>query len=251
METAIRKPFQGVFNIVKFNWHFYLLAAAFICAVFAVSVFLKPILFWVCVLAISATLVSTVVSLAVSYYVYDYSGLYNFTWLNELTKQNPQAIVNIHSGLDEASGILKKYFPNANLQVFDFYDPKKHTEISIVRAREAYPPYPDTVTINTEVLPLALKSTDMIFNILALHEIRNREERISFLKQQGAALTKDGYCVVMEHLRDVPNFLAYSIGSFHFFSKAEWIQNFSEAGFAIEKTFKVTPFISVFILKIR
>lgn len=249
METAIRKPFQGVLNIVKFNWHFYLIAAAFVCAVLAVAVFLKPILFWVCVLAISAALVSTVVSLAVSYYVYDYSGLYNFKWLNELTKQNPQSIVNIHSGLDETSGTLAKHFPDAKLSVFDFYDPKKHTEISIVRAREAYPPYPATITINTESLPLAPRSTDIIFNILALHEIRNRDERISFLKQQRSAISEDGYCVVMEHLRDVPNFLAYSIGAFHFHSKKEWMQNFSQAGFRIGKSFKVTPFISVFILK--
>src|SRR5690349_15000148 len=173
METTIRKPFQGVFNIVKFNWHFYLMAAAFVCAVFAVSVFLKPILFWICVAAVSAALVSTVISLVVSYYVYDYSGLYNFSWLNELTKQTPQSIANIHAGLDETSGILKKHFPDANLYVFDFYDPKKHTEISIVRAREAYPPYPNTITINTEELPLAPLSTDIIFNILALHEIRD------------------------------------------------------------------------------
>lgn len=96
---------------------------------------------------------------------------------------------------------------------------------------------------------MAANSTDIIFNIFALHEVRDRNERINFLKQQAASLEHDGRVVVVEHLRDMPNFLAYNIGFLHFFSQREWINNFLRAGLGIEKKFKSTPFITVFILK--
>jgi hypothetical protein len=88
-----------------------------------------------------------------------------------------------------------------------------------------------------------------VFNIFALHEVRNRDERINFLKEQVAVLRKEGQVVIVEHLRDVPNFLAYNIGFFHFLSGTEWNHNFLQAGLFIVKRFKITPFINVFILR--
>jgi hypothetical protein len=58
-----------------------------------------------------------------------------------------------------------------------------------------------------------------------------------------------GKVVVVEHLRDVPNFLAYNIGFFHFLSEKEWSDNFCQAGFNVDVKFKITPFITVFILR--
>lgn len=144
--------------------------------------------------------------------------------------------------------IFIQRYPQADLKVFDFYDPKKHTELSIKRARKAYEPYPNTEKINTDFIPLAENSTDVVFNIFSLHEIRNREERINFLKRQHRFLKEDGRCIIVEHLRDLPNFIAYNIGFFHFFSPHEWKNNFLMAGFEIRSVINVTPFVSVFIL---
>jgi ubiquinone/menaquinone biosynthesis C-methylase UbiE len=135
--------------------------------------------------------------------------------------------------------------------VFDFYDPARHTEISIERARKASPPYNGTIKITTSELPLAGNSIDMIFNIFALHEVRDRDERIHFLKEHVRTLRDDGKVVVVEHLRDVPNFLAYNIGFFHFVSEKEWSANFQQAGLHICSKSKITPFITVFILSKR
>jgi SAM-dependent methyltransferase len=144
--------------------------------------------------------------------------------------------------------IFRQRYPHADLKVFDFYDPKKHTEVSIKRARKAYEPYPNTKNINTDFIPLAENSTDVVFNIFSLHEVRNREERINFLKRQHRSLKDDGRCIIVEHLRDLPNFIAYNIGFFHFLSPHEWKNNFLMAGFEIGSVIKVTPFVSVFIL---
>jgi hypothetical protein len=169
--------------------------------------------------------------------------------LRQVNKGKAQNIVNIHAGFDETSTVIRKTFPESSLLVLDFYDPFKHTEISIERARKAYPSFEGTVKITTSKLSIATAFVDVIFNIFALHEVRDRAERIHFLKQQAAALGNEGAVVVIEHLRDIPNFLAYNIGFFHFFSAGEWTSNFHHAGLFIERKFTITPFIMVFILR--
>ncbi|MBT1696060.1 methyltransferase [Fulvivirgaceae bacterium PWU4] len=248
MEAVVRKPYQGVLNIVRFNWHFYVIAGAIILALLATGVFADKISFWIIISLAAGILMSVAVSLSVSYYIYDLSHLYDLSWLKGVTLKKPQTVINIHAGFDETSATLQKIFNEATLHVYDFYDPDKHTEISIERARKAYPSFPRTRKVMTDRLPTADESADLIFNIFALHEIRSRAERIGFLKAQAATLKDGGTCIVVEHLRDVPNFLAYNIGFLHFFSQKEWKANFLQAGFTIESKFHVTPFVSIFIL---
>jgi hypothetical protein len=249
MEATIRRPFQGVTNIIRFNWHFYAVAITLIALLSFSHFFLLKEYFAGVNLLAALIFCSTAISLLVSYYVYDYSNLYDFEWLNSLKIKNKNVIANIHAGFDETSIIIKNFFPDSRLNVFDFYNPKNHTEISIERARNAYPPYPGTQVISTSSVPLENNSTDLIFTIFSIHEIRQRKERIEFLNQLNEKLKPDGACIIVEHLRDLPNFIAYNVGFLHFYSRFEWQNNFDEAGFVIEQEIKVTPFVSVFILK--
>ncbi|MEJ1242214.1 methyltransferase domain-containing protein [Chryseolinea sp. T2] len=248
METAVRTPYQGVINIIRFNWHFYVIAGISVLLILMASVWAGDIMFWFLAVLAFCIITSTCVSLLVSYYVYDRSGLYEFDWLHRFGKNEIQTIVNVHAGFDETSWILTKNFPSAQLRVFDFYDPSKHTEVSIERARKAYPPYDGTVKILTSQLPLPDESVSLLFNIFALHEVRNPDERTRFLQEQVRALRHDGKVVVVEHLRDVVNFLAYNIGFLHFLSEKEWTRNFKQAGLCVDSRFNITPFIHVFIL---
>jgi hypothetical protein len=249
MEAVVRKPFQGVTNIIRFNWHFYIIACLLVLFLFASLWFLPADLYWLVNSAALIICFTTLFSLLVSYYVYDHSGLYNLHWLNELNITPGKSIINIHAGFDETSGILTNRYPHADITVFDFYDPQKHTEISIERARKAYAPYSAAIKISTAHIPLNESSADLIFNIFAVHEIRNKQERVNFLRKQAEVLRTGGKCIVVEHLRDIPNFFAYNIGFLHFYSVREWNSNFSLAGFSVEKTKKITPFVTVFILK--
>jgi hypothetical protein len=135
------------------------------------------------------------------------------------------------------------------LRVFDFYDPLKHTEISIERARNAYPPFPGTEKIDTSAVPLHANSADLILLILSAHEIRNHKERSDFFKQLNGALSDHGRIVVVEHQRDLPNFMAYTIGFFHFLSGRIWKETFVRAHLVLDEKKKITPFLSIFILK--
>jgi SAM-dependent methyltransferase len=248
MDTSVRRPFQGVTNIVKFNWHFYLSALACMLFLLAITTMLPDRLTSIVQTIAILVPLPVLISLGVSYYVYDYSGLYDFKWLTTLPIGPGARIVNINAGFDETSALLRQRYSLVDLTVFDFYDAEKHTEISIERARRAYKPYPDTQKITTGHIPVEHGSVDVIFNFFSLHEIRNRHERIGFLAQQYIALKPGGRCVVVEHLRDATNFIAYTIGFLHFFSRQEWHSNFISAGFHTEQVMKVTPFVSVLVL---
>ncbi len=247
--ASLRKPFQGVTNIVRFNWHFYVLALATVGVLFFLGFFFQNSFAWMAFAIAIVIAVVTLVSLSVSCYIYDFSGLYNFKWMNSFTFEKANSIVNIHAGFDESSGILHRKFPQSKLTVLDFYDPEKHTEVSIKRARKAYPPYPGTQQITTTTIPLEDQSADSVFLIFAAHEIRDPKERELFFKELRRIVAINGKVVVAEHLRDVPNFMAYTVGFFHFYSKASWKKLFKTSGFRISSEFKCTPFITTFILE--
>lgn len=243
---AMRKPFQGIGNIIRFNWHYYVLSALVIVALVLISDYLPKAFRNVANVSIFLIILVNLISLLVSFYIYDHSSLYKFNWLDNV--QIGRKIVNINAGFDETSHLLKTRYPNADLTVLDFYNPIKHTEVSIRRARKAYSPFPNTLQTSTTQLPLPDKSVENIFTILSAHEIRNDLERVAFFKELNRVLTVEGQVIVTEHLRDTANFIAYNIGFLHFHSKRIWMQTFSKAGFKVSNEIKITPFISTFIL---
>jgi SAM-dependent methyltransferase len=196
-----------------------------------------------------AGFVPILISTLVSWYVYDLSGFYHLKWIHIPVDNKPGTILNIHAGFDETSTLIREKFPDTKMSVYDFYDPEKHTEISIERARRAYPAYAGTRQINTNYIPEADESIDFIFLIFAAHEIRNDEERIRFFKELNRVLKKDGTLQVVEHLRNLPNFLAYTIGSLHFLSSVSWHETFAASGFAIKETTSINPFVKYYILQ--
>lgn len=248
MET-VRTPFQGLRNIIRFNRHFYLFSLGGLFVMLCLSVYF-PGTTGYCFLLFGVLSAGVIlISLGISFYIYDRSGLYRLDWLNNVEIPPTGNLVNIHAGFDETSGLLKQKFGNASWTVFDFYDPLVHTEISIKRARKAYPAFPGTYKTSTSHLPVRDQTIDIVFILFSAHEIRNTSERSAFFKEIHRILKPSGQVVLMEHLRDTANFLAYNIGSFHFFSQASWKQTFREAHFSIGMKIKYTPFISTFILQ--
>ena len=242
-----RRKFQGVLNILSFNRHFYVIGLSVLALIIVSHILFKwnDILFWI---IIASFVYGFVMPLIVSAYVYDFSGYYHFNWLKKyFTNSNePLQILNINAGFDETSFSIQHHFPNATINVFDFYNPKQHTEPAIVRARKVSMFFPNTQIIKTNHIPLPDKSIDVIFLLSAAHEIRNAEEKIQFLKECHRVCKSTGQVIMVEHLRDFPNFLAFSIGFTHFFSRAVWKNSFLSAEFKSFEETKFTPFMSIF-----
>jgi SAM-dependent methyltransferase len=242
-----RRQFQGVLNILSFNRHFYFFGLAVLAVLVASRLLIEwsDTAFW---LIIAAFLYGLIMPLIVSAYVYDFSGYYKFDWLKEIFTGDkaPELIVNINAGFDETSFIIKNKFPESDLKVFDFYNAKQHTEAAIIRARKVSLVYPDTQQISSDLIPLKDHTVDIVFLLSAVHEIRSDEEKARFLKECYRLCKPGAKIVMVEHLRDFPNFLAFSVGFTHFFSRSTWKKAFNRAGFSSFKETKFTPFMSVF-----
>jgi SAM-dependent methyltransferase len=242
-----RRKLQGVLNILSFNRHFYVFGLAVLTVLFASRWLIEwpDTVFW---LVIIAFLYGLLMPLIVSAYVYDFSGFYKFNWLKNLIKDDRGAklIVNINAGFDETSFIIKNKFPHSDLKVFDFYNAKQHTEPAIKRARKVSLVFPNTQQIASSSIPLKDNTVDIVFLLSAVHEIRSHEEKVQFLKECNRLCKPDGKVIMVEHLRDFPNFLAFSVGFTHFFSRSTWKNAFKSAGFSSFQETKFTPFMSIF-----
>ncbi|MFV0566419.1 MAG: methyltransferase [Flavobacteriaceae bacterium] len=239
-----RKPFQGITNIVRFNWHFYLMAFVVITVLLLFKNHFSPQTQTILSIVIGIAIFALLVSLCVSFYIYDLSGLYQLKWIKNL---NGKKTLNINAGFDETSAIITAKFPKTDLTICDFYNPKKHTEISIKRARRAYPPHPKTIFVTTDKLPFSDNFFNTALVILSAHEIRSKNEKVYFFRELGRITKKQIY--VTEHLLDFSNFMAYSLGAFHFYSRKSWIKSFEQAHLTITNEIKTTPFITTFVLK--
>ncbi|WP_332452738.1 class I SAM-dependent methyltransferase [Chryseobacterium aquaticum] len=245
-----RKKFQGVLNILSFNRHFYIFGIAVLALIIISHQIFKwsDILYWIIIISF---LYGLMMPLLVSAYVYDFSGYYNFKWLKKckIDESEVKQILNINAGFDETSFIIKNNFPNADLNVFDFYDAERHTEPAIIRARKVSMVYHNTQQMKSNSMEMSDHSVDLIFLLSAVHEIRLNEEKIQFLKECHRVCKPNGKVIMVEHLRDLPNFFAFSVGFTHFFSKKIWKNAFKNSGFTTFEEVKFTPFMSIFICK--
>lgn len=238
-----RRKFQGVLNILSFNRHFYSIGLGVLGALLLVHALAEgpAFIFW---LILAAFMYGLFMPLLVSAYVYDFSGYYHLHWLKELVRE-PGDIKYI-AGFDETSFLIKNKFPTSEIRVFDFYNAKQHTEPAIVRARRVSLVYPNTQSIPSHSIPLTDHTVDIVFLLSAAHEIRSHEEKIQFLSECHRICKPGGQVIMVEHLRDFPNFLAFSVGFTHFFSRSVWRNAFGRAGFTSFQETKFTPFMSIF-----
>ena len=83
---------------------------------------------------------------------------------------------------------------------------------------------------------------------MSLHEMRDAQQRQQMLMALAEGLAPSGRVVVVEHLRDLPNAVAFSVGFAHFLSRSSWQRDFDASGLALLEEKKVTPSVRQFVL---
>jgi hypothetical protein len=248
--NLIRNKYAGVLSILRYNWHFY---AASLCVLAGIGVLLSFRLLprtGVAVLIGAATLTAfwSVSSLLVSYYVYDYRGVTRWSWIPGILSFPPQRWLNVHAGLDESTLILMQFFPNTRHMVVDIYDPQELTELSIARARRLHPSAEPALAGKLDALPLYDRDCDTLFLLFAAHEIRQSARRTVFFLESARVLASLGQLLLVEHMRDWNNFVAFGPGFLHFHSRDEWHRLARDAGLTVEREGRVTPFVRWFLM---
>jgi hypothetical protein len=270
-EASGRGPFQGVANIVRFNAPVYGAAAAVCVLGLLTFVFASPLVEALGGVAgplderVSAVRVArmlgasaalgalwlTASALLASYLTYDRSGLYTWACLDPHLPTPLCRLAHVHTGLDESSPSLRMRFPHAELHVFDASAPEAQPEPSIARARRLVPLDPGTVAVGLGALPLPEGSVDLLLLLMAAHEVRDAAARARWLATLSLSLRPGGRLIVVEHLRDLPNALAFHVGVLHFFSRRAWHRTFAEAGLTRVFEGQATPWLALFVLERR
>lgn len=251
--VSLRQPYQGVLQILEFNWRFYAITVACAAVTLCAVPFLAPLLRAAILLGLSPVLFWLAASLLVSHYVYDRYPLYDLSWIACALAQPPARWINIHCGLDETSTLLEQVFPHAAGEIVDIFDPLIMTEASIHRARHVtrqtgHCTLPETHAPH-RALPFRAGSFNAAFCIFAAHELRRHKQRVELFSELARILAPDGELILMEHSRDWRNFLAFGPGFLHFFSPRAWRSAIAEAGFVVQREFSRTTFVRVYHLR--
>ncbi|MCW1921093.1 class I SAM-dependent methyltransferase [Luteolibacter arcticus] len=242
-----RGRFQGMLSVARFNWPFYLIAGILLMAG-VTAMFALPKLRLIAALPVAGCLWFLLGSLGVSHWVYDRSDLYRWRWLDRaLAKRPAKGIVVCHAGFDEVSHSLSQHLPDVRVQVLDHYDAAM-PEPSIHRARRMFPPLPGTIPARFDAWPEL--SADTIFGLLAIHEFRPEKDRAAWFAEARRGLVPGGSIIIAEHLRDLANFAAFGPGFMHFHSVASWRRSWEKAGLTLADTFRITPFVCIFVLTV-
>jgi len=244
-----RRPYQGVIQILQFNWRSYVATAAAVGVALLALPFLPSPGRIVLLLGIAPALFWMTSSLLVSHYVYDRSPLSDLSWVCSVLPRTPQRWINIHCGLDETSATLAAIFPNAASQVVDIFDPLVMTETSIRAARRVTHQTIPSTLMRYDSITFPGESFDAAFSIFAAHELRRHHQRVTLFREIMRTLTSDGDFILMEHSWDWPNFLAFGPGFLHFFSQRAWRKAASDAGLTVRTELSMTPFVHAYIMR--
>jgi SAM-dependent methyltransferase len=189
----------------------------------------------------------TIASLIVSWWVYDASGIMDWSRLAPVVDPTVKRWINVHAGLDSTTSALKRVFPQSRGITLSIYDPVVMTERSIHRARRAQADGPPAIASTATRLEACDAECDVAFLLFAAHEVRAEWLRSRLFAEVYRVLRPGGQLILAEHLRDAPNFIAFGPGAFHFFSSWSWDRLANEQAFVRVLSERMTPFVRLWV----
>jgi hypothetical protein len=242
-------PFRMTKLVVSFNRHFFLLAVGASAGGFVALRFISSApLRWLISFGIAAAVYFMVASVVASYFIYDHSDLYKLRiWPARSFSAAPRNAVLVHAGYDPAADLVRRQFPEMCLHVLDFFGDT--SEPSIRRAHEMMPIPANEEHISAANWPIPAVSQDAVFALSAAHEIRQDELRGQFFHEAARVLRQHGRMVVIEQLRNFPNFLCFGPAAWHFLSRRTWLRSFAAGGLVLCDEFPLSPWMRVFVLE--
>ena len=232
---------SGALRIFLYNWPIYLVTWAASLAVVASSPH------WLLLTGAAVAIAWSIWSLAVSHYIYDLSELNAGKWIETLVPRRVERWVALDAGLD--AEVELGAMPGRCVGYLDIFDPTLMNAASIQRARNRTARTHAATAASPLELRLADGSCDAATVIFSAHEIRDVTARETFFRELKRALRPAGTILLVEHLRDGMNFLAFGPGFFHFLPRSEWLRLAEVTGLNVRTERRVTPWVMALVLE--
>lgn len=239
---------SGALRIFFYNWPVYVTTWAAGTVVLVSATQMSGATRLVAMAGASGAIAWSIASLVVSSYIYDHSPLLAGAWLPGLLGAQRSTWATVHAGLD-AEIELDAVMLGECVARLDVFDPDVMTSSSIVRARARTGTTHASIRCSPTALALDDASCDALVVAFTAHEIRDRSARAGFFGEIRRALRPGGRAIVVEHFRDLPNFLAFGVGFVHFVARREWLSCAARADLDVAMEKKVTPWVTALVLE--
>jgi SAM-dependent methyltransferase len=189
----------------------------------------------------------SLVALCVSFYVYDRSNLVGATWIPPEIRA-VATWATIHAGLDaevDADGVMQ----GNCVARLDIFDKQLMTSSSIERARRRTASEKAAIACSPSALALADGACGAVLVAFSAHEIRDVRARELFFLELRRVLLPGGKVLLVEHVRDVMNLLAFGPGFLHFQSRVEWLRLAEHADLRVAHEARITPWVMALALE--
>jgi hypothetical protein len=236
--------------VILFNKDKIILGIAVSVVAFVLSFLVPPVMSkWLVVIGI-LILVNIALSLFASYQLYDQSNLYQPEKLfSDLEFKDDDKGILLHASFDPVSKKLENLIQPQNLKVYNLYGNRHEEEQSIKISNQVFPPHPKQVNVDPTNLKDASDSIDYIFAITSAHEILTQDKRVQFFKEAKRIMKNDGTLILCEQMRNLVNFIFFSLGAFHFVTFKDWERAINESGLKITRKEKLTTWGTIMYIK--
>ena len=247
--AVARRRLEGTRQILRLNWSQYVAGAAVLTAAVTAAAWsgTHPLPRLAALAAAALTGWLLLASVSASWWIYDRSDLYAWTWVLDGLPAPPGRWAVLHAGFDEAGPGLGALLDGPPVAVLDVGRFLPRWTASLRRARRRAPGPPDQAA-RVDALPLADGAVDTAFVIFAAHELRRCSDRASLFAELARVLGPGGAVVLVEHPRDLANVLVFGPGAWHFHPRGEWLRRAAEAGFSVRAELARTPFVKGWVL---
>jgi SAM-dependent methyltransferase len=179
-----------------------------------------------------------------TWWVFGASARHRWDWVEDAAGRANRWL-NLTTGFDDSTPTLRQRLGGEG-RALDVFDPMKDHEPALQRARDRFPPAgrPVAATLLDDAIEAA--SADAVLMLMSAHEAHG-PDRVELFRSAARALTPDGRLVVVEHLRDLANSLAFGPGAWHFSTRTEWLAVAEAAGLALTIETRLSPFVAGFV----
>jgi SAM-dependent methyltransferase len=200
----------------------------------------------IAVLAGVLAILWTFAAVATTWWVFGARAERRWAWV-EATAGRPRRWLNLTTGFDDSTATLRRRL-DADGRAVDVFDPTIDHEPALRRARRRYPV--GSVSVAPSALEAAIETGvfDTVFLLMAAHETHGAQRQALF-RVAARTLRPEGRLVLVEHLRDIANLVAFGPGAMHFATRADWLAVAAESRLTLVEETRLTPFVAGFVFR--